>query len=164
MISHFNLNTFTLLLRLRDRRRDYMDMRVTHLSWVPHLPAILVTLSWDNPCCTHISDKKLCSSPPPRVNFFCVWHENSQKPTLRGKKIPLLFCLMWRSDEYCSFVTLSWDTLCWTHIPTKSCAPSPPPLPLRGAFFASDTQLQQQQQKLYFHDHKGIIVLQKLLI
>ena len=47
-------------------------------------------------------------------------------------------------------------------IPTKSCTPCPPLL----IFFASDMQQQQhhQKQKLYLYDHKGIAVLQKLLV
>ena len=63
----------------------------------------------------------------------------------------------------------SWDTPFYTRIPTKRYAPCPPLL----IFFASDMQQQQQQQqqqqhhqqkKLYLHDHKGIAVLQKLLV
>ena len=52
---------------------------LSHLSRVPHLPAILVTLSWDTPCCTHISDKKLCSFPAPRVDFFASDTEQQQQ-------------------------------------------------------------------------------------
>ena len=38
-----------------------------------------LTLSWDTPCCTHISDKKLCSFPAPRVDFFASDTEQQQQ-------------------------------------------------------------------------------------
>ena len=103
-----------------------MDM---HISGVPHLPAILVALSWDTPCCTHISDKKFCSSPPP-VLIFLLLTWKLAKTIVGGEgvqKIPLLSQLTWHEvTNTAVLVALSWDTQCWTHIPTKRCALCPP--------------------------------------
>ena len=139
-----------------------------HLSGVPHLPAIFVTLSWDTPCCTHISDKKLCSSPPPPPLVLIVFASDMKTGKNHwgggggGQKITLLSQIMWRGDEYCSPrpIKLGHPVL-YPNSDKKVCSlPSPP-----CCFFASHMQQQQKhQQKLYFHDHKGIIVLQKLLV
>ena len=40
---------------------------------------ILVTLSWDSPCCTHIRTKRFCSCPP-SVDFFA-----SDMPTRKNQ-------------------------------------------------------------------------------
>ena len=109
---------------------------IPHISGVPHLPAILVALSWDTPCCTHIFDKKLCSFPPPsRVVIFLLLTRKLAKTIWGrggggggGQKIPLLSQLTWHElTNTAVLVSLSWDTQCCTHIPTKRRALCPPP-------------------------------------
>ena len=142
-----------------------MDMRVTQISGVPHLPAILVTFSWNTLCCNHISDKKLCSFRPPplpRVNFFAS-DMKTRKSQHWKEKIPLLFWLMWRGDEYCSLrhIKLGHPVL-YPYSDKKLCSLLPP-----RAFLLltrNNNNNNNNNNKLYFHDHKGIIVLQKLLI
>ena len=109
---------------------------IPHISGVPHLPAILVALSWDTPCCTHIFDKKLCSSPPSLVLIFLLLTWKLAKTIWGrgggggggGQKIPLLSQLTWHElTNTAVLVSLSWDTQCCTHIPTKRRALCPPP-------------------------------------
>ena len=108
---------------------------IPHISGVPHLPAILVALSWDTPCCTHIFDKKLCSFPPPPPPlcwFFCFWHENSQKPFGGGgwggaENTPTVPINVTRVDEYCSprLIKLGRPVL-YPYSDKKACSLPPP--------------------------------------
>ena len=114
-----------------------------HLSGLPHLPAILVTLSWDTPCCT-------------------------QKPLGAGEqKIPLLSRLIWRGDEYCSprHMKLGHPVL-YPYSDKKLCSLLPPVLffCFWHATTTTTTTKTKTKTKVYFHDHRGIIVLQKVLV
>ena len=99
-----------------------------HLSWVPHLPAILITLNWDNPCCTHISDKKkLCSSPPPPCWFFLRLTWKLAKTNIEGEEntpIVLTNVTKWRVLQF-RHVKLGHPVL--NPYSDKKLCSSPPP-------------------------------------
>ena len=119
-----------------------MDM---HISGVPHLPAILVALSWDTPCCTHISDKKFCSSPPPCVDFFASDMKTRKNHCGGGggaENTPTVPTNLTRGDEYCSPRRIKLGHSVLNPYSDKKVCSLPPP---RVVFFASDTQQQQQQ-------------------
>ena len=106
-----------------------MDM---HISGVPHLPAILVALSWDTPCCTHIFDKKLCSFPPPPcVDFFASDMKTRKNHLGAGgggaENTPTVPINVTRVDEYCSprLIKLGHPVL-YPYSDKKACSLPPP--------------------------------------
>ena len=57
------------------------------LSWFMYRTTILVMLSWNTPCCTHIPTKR-CAPSLPVLNFLLLTSQLT-KTTVRGQKIPL---------------------------------------------------------------------------
>ena len=102
---------------------------IPHISGVPHLPAILVALSWDTPCCTHIFDKKLCSSPPlPCVDFFASDMKTRKNHLGAGaENTPTVPINVTRVDEYCSprLIKLGHPVL-YPYSDKKACSLPPP--------------------------------------
>ena len=129
-----------------DHMRDYMDMRVTPPKRGTSPTCNPRHIKLGHPVLYPYSDKKLFPFPSVLISFLltCKLAKANIEGAENTPTVPT------NVTSIAILVTLSWDTPCCTHIPTKSCAPFLPVL----IFFASDMQQQQQQQqRLYFHNN-----------
>ena len=128
--------------------RDYMDRRVTPPKRGTSPTSNPRHIKLGHPVLYPYSDKKLCPFPSVLISFLltCKLAKTNIEGAENTPTVPT------NVTSIAILVTLSWDTPCCTHIPTKSCAPFLPVL----IFFASDMQQQQQQQqRLYFHNNNN---------